>query len=236
MDATIVQGPQKRYYRQRAHVNPIADHILDHPLSPNLVDWTTFYPHYDGHKVTALDVGCGYGGLLIALAPMLDSKELALGLEIRSKVSAYVQERVIALRKTKPETFNNVWCIRTNAMRYIPNYIHRGQLTRIFFLFPDPHFKKTKHKWRIINRALLAEYAYVCAVDAIVYIATDVKDLFEWMVAHFDDHELFKELNNDELDSDPVVDLIRNSTEEGKKVERNKGDKFVSAFRRIQLP
>lgn len=31
----------------------------------------------------------------------------------------------------------------------------------MFFLFPDPHFKKTKHKWRIISTTLLAEYAYV---------------------------------------------------------------------------
>lgn len=34
----------------------------------------------------------------------------------------------------------------------------------MFFLFPDPHFKKTKHKWRIISPTLLAEYAYVLRV------------------------------------------------------------------------
>jgi len=38
------------------------------------------------------------------------------------------------------------------------------QLTKMFFLFPDPHFKKTKHKWRIISPSLLAEYAYVLKV------------------------------------------------------------------------
>jgi len=32
-------------------------------------------------------------------------------------------------------------------------------------LFPDPHFKKTKHKWRIISPTLLAEYAYVLRVE-----------------------------------------------------------------------
>jgi tRNA (guanine-N7-)-methyltransferase len=30
----------------------------------------------------------------------------------------------------------------------------------MFFLYPDPHFKKAKYKWRIINNELLAEYAY----------------------------------------------------------------------------
>ena len=34
------------------------------------------------------------------------------------------------------------------------------QLTKMFFLFPDPHFKKAKHKWRIISPTLLSEYAY----------------------------------------------------------------------------
>lgn len=47
------------------------------------------------------------------------------------------------------------------------------QLSKMFFLFPDPHFKKTKHKWRIISPTLLAEYAYtlrvgVCAKAALL--------------------------------------------------------------------
>jgi tRNA (guanine-N7-)-methyltransferase len=38
----------------------------------------------------------------------------------------------------------------------------------MFFLFPDPHFKKAKHKWRIINDTLLAEYAHVLAVGVMI--------------------------------------------------------------------
>ena len=29
--------PQKRYYRQRAHSNPIADHCFDYPVRPDQV-------------------------------------------------------------------------------------------------------------------------------------------------------------------------------------------------------
>jgi tRNA (guanine-N7-)-methyltransferase len=29
--------PKKRYYRQRAHSNPIADHCFDYPVSPDRV-------------------------------------------------------------------------------------------------------------------------------------------------------------------------------------------------------
>jgi tRNA G46 methylase TrmB len=48
-----------------------------------------------------------------------------------------------------------------NAMKYLPNYFRRHQLSKMFFLFPDPHFKKSKQKRRIITHDLLAEYAFV---------------------------------------------------------------------------
>lgn len=69
----------------------------------------------------------------------------------------------------------------------------------MFFLYPDPHFKKSKHKWRIINQSLLAEYAYVLAVGGIVYTVTDVKDLHDWMKQHFNEHPLFEQVQEEEL-------------------------------------
>lgn len=69
----------------------------------------------------------------------------------------------------------------------------------MFFLYPDPHFKKAKHKWRIINKFLLAEYAYILAENAIVYTVTDVKDLHVWMVQHFVEHPLFERIADSEL-------------------------------------
>ena len=84
-----------------------------------------------------------------------------LGMEIRVKVSEYVKDRIKSLRILNPGSYQNVACLRSNAMKYLPCFFEKGQLTKIFFLFPDPHFKKSKHKWRIINETLLAEYAYV---------------------------------------------------------------------------
>lgn len=234
----VIDLPQKRYFRQRAHVNPIADHDFEYPLSPADIDWSLHYKFDTKSQakpaIRCLDIGCGFGGLLIALSKELKDGELALGMEIRSKVSAYVQKRIVALRSQQPGCFGNIWCERTNAMRYIPNYIHKSQLNRIFILFPDPHFKKTKHKWRIVNDALLAEYAYVCSVGAIAYLATDVKDLFEWMVDHFTRHPLFERIQEEDLKTDKMIELITTSTEESKKVERNEGDKFYAAFRRVE--
>jgi tRNA (guanine-N7-)-methyltransferase len=63
---------QKRHYRQRAHANPFSDHNLEYPASPDEVDWSAHYPSFagSGKKPEFADVGCGFGGLLIALAPL----------------------------------------------------------------------------------------------------------------------------------------------------------------------
>lgn len=234
--------PQKRYYRQRAHSNPMADHSFNYPVCPAQMDWSLLYPKFYEQstesssadtEVQFADIGCGYGGLLVALSPMFP-QTLMVGMEIRVKVSAYVMDRITALRQQHPDMYQNVACIRTNAMKYLPNYFKKGQLTKIFFLFPDPHFKKTKHKWRIISPTLLAEYAYVLRVGGLIYTITDVKELHDWMVEHITAHPLFERLPQHEVDADPVAVQIRESTEEGKKVSRNHGNKWEAVFRRIE--
>lgn len=51
-----------------------------------------------------------------------------LGLEIRVKVSDYVNDRIKALRIQHPEQFQNIGVLRTNAMKYLPNFFHKGQV------------------------------------------------------------------------------------------------------------
>lgn len=120
-------------------------------------------------------------------------------MEIRVKVSDYVMDRIKALRSQNSGQYRNIACLRTNAMKYLPNFFKKGQLKKMFFLYPDPHFKRAKHKWRIINKCLLAEYAYVLAEGARVYTVTDVRDLNEWMVKHFQEHPLFEQETEDDL-------------------------------------
>ena len=61
-------------------------------------------------------------------------------------------------------THHNVAVLRTNSMKYLPNFFRRGQLRKLFFCFPDPHFKAKNHRRRIVSESLLSEYAY--ALDA----------------------------------------------------------------------
>ncbi|XP_068081742.1 tRNA (guanine-N(7)-)-methyltransferase isoform X2 [Anabrus simplex] len=210
------------------------------PRYPEEMDWSSLYPKYFSENlptkcVEFADIGCGYGGLLVTLSPMFPNN-LMLGMEIRVKVSDYVMDRIAALRSQHPDQYQNIACLRSNAMKYLPNYFQKGQLKKMFFLYPDPHFKRAKHKWRIINKSLLAVYAYVLAEGGVVYTITDVKDLHEWMVKHLDEHPLFVRLTEEELQTDPVVEKVFESSEEGQKVTRNNGEKFLAVYKRIADP
>ncbi|CAD6503559.1 BgTH12-03219 [Blumeria graminis f. sp. triticale] len=261
------EAPKKKFYRQRAHANPFSDHRLLYPVNPAYMDWSEYFPAYTTssameideecsstknneknfkirNKTTTLikdieiaDIGCGFGGLLVALAPELPNT-LMLGMEIRSQVAEYVQERIRALRVKNDNlnAFQNVACIRANAMKFIPNFFKKHQLSKIFFCFPDPHFKARKHKARIISTTLNSEYAYVLRPGGIVYTITDVEDLHNWMVSHFEAHPAFEKVSPEEQEADMCVKIMRVKTEESMKVDRNDGPKFVATFRRLEEP
>lgn len=190
-----VRFPQKRYFRQRAHCNPFSDHDLEYPMSPESMDWSPYFTedYAADKKVEFADVGCGYGGLLISLADAFP-QTLMLGMEIRTKVTEFVHRRIKALRQAHPGQYQNIAVIRANAMKFLPNFFEKGQLSKMFFLFPDPHFKKKKHKARIISTELLAEYAFVLREGGLLYVATDVSELFTWMTTTLSAHPLFAQM------------------------------------------
>ncbi|KAJ2161995.1 tRNA (guanine-N(7)-)-methyltransferase (tRNA(m7G46)-methyltransferase) [Coemansia sp. RSA 552] len=315
--------PQKRYFRQRAHVNVFSDMVFEYPERPSTQDWSTHYPAYfraptadpatdtkrplspspdnsaqlakrgpaaeqspsEGKvpaQVEFADIGCGYGGLLVALAPLYPNT-LMVGMEIRTKLVNYLQQRIEGLREFQrqllaaepaaewvdvraklsreiaaldapldpgqaelldngeterlvPGHYDNIAAMRINCQKYLPNFFEKGQLSKMFVLFADPHFKRRKHKARIVSPTMLAEYAYVIRPGGILYTITDVKDLYEWNVKHLDAFPLFARISDAELENDPAVPCVVNSTEEGKKVARNKGDKYLACYRRIEDP
>ncbi|KAI9814484.1 MAG: tRNA (guanine-N(7)-)-methyltransferase (tRNA(m7G46)-methyltransferase) [Thelocarpon impressellum] len=256
------QLPKKKFYRQRAHANPFSDHQLTYPVSPAQMDWSPFYPAFavsgkgtastadaaakdDGalpirslvKDIEVADIGCGFGGLLVALAPRLPHT-LLVGMEIRTQVTEFVQDRIRALRTQNASSglYQNIACLRANTMKFMPNFFAKAQLGKIFLCFPDPHFKTRKHKARIVSTTLNSEYAFVLRPGGVVYTITDVEDLHRWMVEHFDAHPSFERLGQEAQDEDECVAVMRTETEEGRKVERNGGSKFVACFRRLEDP
>jgi tRNA (guanine-N7-)-methyltransferase len=244
--------------RARAHCNPLADETYEHPVSPDMVNWKEMYPNWDNEndEVTILDVGCAYGGLICSIAP-IKPKNYILGIEIRKRVVDFTQERITKLRNkdysidtytvtgkankeeiqqlTKPDVnhdYRNVWAIRSNAMKYLPCYFEKEQLEKIFFMFPDPHFKKKNHRRRIISPTLIAEYAYLLKKGGMIYTITDVKELGDWMQKHLHESTLFERVSEEELRNDPLIPFIYNASEDGQRTSDQNKPKYMAVFRK----
>ncbi|PWY95080.1 putative methyltransferase [Aspergillus sclerotioniger CBS 115572] len=311
-ESAKIKLPKKKFYRQRAHANPFSDHQLNYPLSPAHMDWASHFPAFVNpdpaqtnpigtrkllKDVEVVDIGCGFGGLLVGLAGLLP-ETLMVGMEIRVAVLDYLSTRIQALRvqqqQQQPKTqsqsqsqppsststpapttpvadtpadapatpdpntstdlvpggYQNISAIRSNTMKFFPNFFNKHQLSKIFICFPDPHFKARKHKARIISETLNAEYAYALRPGGLLYTITDVEEYHHWILRHFRDEtvveegenegptvkELFERVSEEELEKDECVQVMREATEEGKKVTRNNGNKYVAVFRRKQDP
>jgi tRNA (guanine-N7-)-methyltransferase len=177
-------------------------------------------------------------------------------MELRTQVTDYVVNRITALRSQNPPfpaqdepprlfqpgLYQNISAVRTNSMKFLPNYFSRSQLSKIFLCFPDPHFKQRKHKARIVSAQLNAEYAYVIKPGGLVYTITDVEELSGWIVKHFvgveagEGRELWERVGEEDLEGDVCVRIMSEETEESKKVTRNGGKKFIAVFRRKEDP
>jgi tRNA (guanine-N7-)-methyltransferase len=293
--------PQKKFYRQRAHCNPLSHNTsFDYPRTPTQIDWRQdHYPNLPMPMLmptpettasasaavplapTVLDIGCGFGGLTVALSTLLPNERI-LGMEIRAKVTEYVRLRILSLRKeyatvicdkqdpttqtekttadketeshvaattntsplaTEASMYENASVLRTNSMKYLPNYFGEASLSKLFFCFPDPHFKRKNWPRRIVSDRLLTEYAFVLRPGTgRLYTITDVKELHDWHVSKCDAHPMFErltvhngnesELKIDEI-NDPCIHAMYTETEEGKKVARNGGKKYFAVYRRI---
>ena len=227
--------PKKRFFRSRAHCNPLSHNDgFDYPLSPEEANWSIMYPNIPQHDriVRILDIGMGFGGLTVTLAKLFPEK-LVLGMEIRAKLCEYVRLRIEALRLECKGEYQNASCIRSNCMRYLPNFFQKEQIEKMFFCFPDPHFKSKNHRRRIVSHNLLTEYAYFIKPNGRLYTVTDVKELHDWHVEKCSAHPMFDRLPDEEvLRDDPAVQAMIDTTEEGIKVQRNKGSKFYAVYRR----
>ena len=133
-----------KFFRLRAHANPLAESAaMKVPSSPAAWDshWATLFPAVRDNpkrRVAWVDVGCGFGRLVTSLAVGFPSV-LVLGMEIREKVSAAAQERIIEQRKSEaPGVLGNAAVIRANCMRCLPQFFTKGQLEKLTFCFLPP--------------------------------------------------------------------------------------------------
>ncbi len=190
-------------------------------------------------------------------------EENKLGTSDKDEALRYYNPTTQEITSSPPPTpYQNISVLRANTMKFLPNFFHKAQLSHIFLCFPDPHFKARKHKQRIVSSTLCAEYAFVLQPGGRIYTITDVEELGTWMkerFAEFGGGQVFERVEVPEegrerewieeggdgrtgLEWDArrevgrMVRAIREETEEGKKVNRNGGRKFVGVWQRREDP
>jgi len=218
-----MKEPQRRHHRQRAHSNPFSDHDITYPLNPSM------YNASKGIESTEIvDIGCGYGGLLFALAEVYTDKRI-LGMEIRNKVVEYVAQK-IAYKNTQSTAYKNVSVVRTNSMKFLANYVEKGTVEQMYILFPDPHYKKKKHKARIVSEDMLDVYYYVLKEGGRLYISTDVEELYKDMVECIEAHSALRRIEEKEAEQDAAYEMIVQRTEESKKADMKQSRKYRAIY------
>lgn len=168
--------------------------------------------------------------------------------EAEAAAETEVHDDLVGTTQIYPGNFENITAIRSNTMKFLPNFFGHHQLSKIFICFPDPHFKARKHKARIVSESLNTEYAFVLRPGGLLYTITDVEEYHYWVLRHFlnqpeegmppppSSKDLFERVSDEELEADPCVRVMKFETEESKKVTRNNGNKFVAVFRRKADP
>ena len=156
----------------RQHVNPLSKNFDEIEKIPSLIEMFN-----DSKLNLHLDIGCAAGEYLFDLA-LENTNWNYLGIEIR--------ERLVntAKLKVRDKQIKNLFFVFGNAHNLLKNCHGKfliKNLKSISFNFPDPWFKKRHHKRRVIQPEFINILSNLMKKGSIIYIKTDVKDLYEYM-------------------------------------------------------
>lgn len=178
--------------RFRQHVNPLASKFqMPTEINDNWPQEGTFS---DPSLPLFVDIGCGKGGFLLDLC----SKELSqkdaddgdcetrnyLGLEIRPSVAQYAKERIAKWNLNGSLDF--IGCnANVDLDRILGKYTRGGEggeITMVSIQYPDPHFKKSHQKRRVVTPELVEILAkHLPPKTGTVFIQSDIKDVLDSM-------------------------------------------------------
>ena len=116
-----------------------------------------------------VDLGCGDGSFLCALAQRMPDKNF-LGIERllnRVRISA-----------RKAAILDNVRLLRVESSYAVRYLLPAESVERFYLLFPDPWPKRRHHRRRIVTPDFLSSIHAVLQKNARIYIATDDVDYF----------------------------------------------------------
>ena len=174
----------------RQHVNPLSKNFFEiDPIPP--LNQVFENPKLPLH----LDIGCASGDFLFELS-LKNKNWNYIGIEIREKLVLNANLKMKS-RENKNLYFsfgnaNNIFNQSNN--KSIINFI-----TSISFYFPDPWFKKKHHKRRVIQPELINLLSNSMKKGSLIFIKTDVRELFDHMELTISESIKFKKLANQDV-------------------------------------
>jgi len=208
----------------RQHVNPLSKYFDEIERIPSLVDMFD-----DSNLPLHLDIGCAAGEFLFDLA-LVNTRWNYLGIEIREKLVKNAKLKVLE-REIK-----NLYFIFGNANNIL-NDVHNKfiieNLRSISFNFPDPWFKKRHYKRRVIQPGFINMLSNSLQKGTLIFIKTDVKDLFNYMDCTISSNLHFKTIDKKDFNYSKSFNPDKVQTNREKYVIVNKLDIFESIYIKI---
>ena len=208
----------------RQHVNPLSRNFNEFERVPSLIEL------FGDSKLTLhLDIGCAAGEFLFDLA-LVNTSWNYLGIEIRERLvktaKLKVQEREI---KNLYFVFGNAY----NILNDVQSKFILENLKSISFYFPDPWFKKKHYKRRVIQPDFINMLSNSLKIGSLIFIKTDVKDLFDYMDCTILSNLNFKNIDKKEFNYSKSFNPNKIKTNREKLVIDNKLDIFESIYIKI---
>ena len=174
----------------RQHVNPLSKHFSELDPIPPLNEI------FENPKLPLhLDIGCASGDFIFELSSKNKNWNY-IGIEIREKLV------LNANLKMNNEQYKNLYFSFGNANNIFNNTNSKSlieSIDSISFYFPDPWFKKKHHKRRVIQSNLINSLSNSMKSKSLIFIKTDVKDLFDYMELTISENKNLKRLSNEDF-------------------------------------
>ncbi len=208
----------------RQHVNPLSRNFNEIESIPSLIEMFR-----DSKLNLHLDIGCAAGEFLFDLA-LVNNNWNYLGIEIRERL---VKNAKLKLRQ---KDINNLYFLFGNAHNILSEYQSKfiiKNVKSISFNFPDPWFKKRHYKRRIIQPELMDILANSLQKGSLIFIKTDVKDLFDFMDCNISNNCNFKSIDKKDFNYSKSFNPHKVKTNREKYATFNQLDIFERIYMKI---
>ena len=174
----------------RQHVNPLSKNFQEIEILPPM-DQIFDNPNLPLH----IDIGSASGKFLFDLA--LENKNWNyIGIEIREKL---VKNAKLRLKEIKHENLYFAFGNANNIFNDSRSEFLINHLSSISFNFPDPWFKKKHFKRRVIQPQLISLLSKAMKIGSLIFIKTDVRELFDYMDFTISSTSDFEKLETEEF-------------------------------------